>query len=122
DTVTEALAPITADGDTELARDLQAALDELQAVDGALRHIVQFTDGWDPNEANLVPLARQIADAGVTLSILGTGEGSGTTLRRMADVGGGRFYPGADLASVPEIFVEETLTAARGLINEGSFI
>src|SRR5690606_12856901 len=40
DTVTEALAPITADGDTELARGLQAALDELQAVDGALRHIV----------------------------------------------------------------------------------
>lgn len=122
DTVTDALAPITADGDTELARGLQAALEELQSVDGALRHIVLFTDGWDPNEANLVPLARQIADAGVTLSILGTGEGSGTTLRRMADVGGGRFYPGADLASVPEIFVEETLTAARGLINEGSFI
>lgn len=120
--VEEALAPITADGDTELARGLQAALEELESVDGALRHIVLFTDGWDPNEANLVPMARQIADAGVTLSILGTGEGAGTTLRRMADVGGGRFYPGADLASVPEIFVEETLTAARGLINEGSFL
>lgn len=120
--VEEALAPITADGDTELARGLQAALEELESVEGALRHIVLFTDGWDPNEANLVPMARQIADAGVTLSILGTGEGAGTTLRRMADVGGGRFYPGADLASVPEIFVEETLTAARGLINEGSFL
>lgn len=121
-TVTEALAPITADGDTEIARGLQVALEELEGVDGSLRHIVLFTDGWDPNEANLVPMARQIADAGITLSILGTGEGSGTTLRRMADVGGGRFYPGTDLASVPEIFVEETLTAARGLINEGSFL
>jgi uncharacterized membrane protein len=120
--VTDALAPIVANGDTEIARGLQAALDELQGVDGALRHIVLFTDGWDPNEANLVPLARQIADAGVTLSVLGTGEGSGATLRRMADVGGGRFYPGTDLATVPEIFVEETLTAARGLINEGSFL
>ena len=39
-------------------------------MDGALRHIVLFTDGWDPNEANLVPLARQIADAGITLSVL----------------------------------------------------
>lgn len=122
ETVETALAPITASGDTELARGLRAALDELVGVDGALRHIVLFTDGWDPNEANLVPLARQIADAGITLSVLGTGEGSGATLRRMADVGGGRFYPGTDLASVPEIFVEETLTAARGLVNEGSFL
>lgn len=120
--VEEALAPIAANGDTEIARGLQAALDQLAGVDGSLRHIVLFTDGWDPNEANLVPLAREIADAGITLSVLGTGEGTGATLRRMADVGGGRFYPGTDLASVPEIFVEETLTAARGLINEGSFV
>ena len=122
ETVTAALSPIVAQGDTEIARGLEAALDELSGVEGSLRHIVLFTDGWDPNEANLVPLARRIADAGVTLSVLGTGEGSGSTLRRMADVGGGRFYPGQDLASVPEIFVEETLTAARSLINEGSFL
>lgn len=121
-TAESALAPILPDGDTELARGLEAALEELTGIDGALRHIVLFTDGWDPNEANLVPVARRIADAGITLSVLGTGEGSGATLRRMADVGGGRFYPGTDLASVPEIFVEETLTAARGLINEGSFV
>ncbi|HEX2152982.1 MAG TPA: VWA domain-containing protein [Acidimicrobiia bacterium] len=122
ESVEAALGPITADGDTEIARGLQAALDELESVEGSLRHIVLFTDGWDPNEANLVPLSRQIADAGVTLSVLGTGEGSGATLRRMADVGGGRFYPGTDLQSIPEIFVEETLTAARGLVNEGTFI
>ncbi|HLT95777.1 MAG TPA: VWA domain-containing protein [Acidimicrobiia bacterium] len=120
--VEEALAPITANGDTELARGLQAAVDELEGLEGSLRHIVLFTDGWDPNEANLVPLARQIADAGITLSVLGTGEGSGATLRRMADVGGGRFYPGDDLDSIPEIFVEETLTAARNLANEGTFV
>ena len=120
--VTTALAPITANGDTEIARGLEAALDELAGVEGSLRHIVLFTDGWDPNEANLVPLARRIADEGVTLSVLGTGEGSGSTLRRMADVGGGRFYPGEELATVPEIFVEETLTAARSLVNEGSFL
>ncbi|HZD04864.1 MAG TPA: glutamine amidotransferase, partial [Longimicrobiales bacterium] len=122
DTVTGALGPIVANGDTEIARGLQAALDQLDGVSGALRHIILFTDGWDPNEANLIPLSRQIADSGITLSVLGTGEGAASTLRRMADVGGGRFYPGTDLASVPEIFVEETLTAARNLINEGSFL
>ncbi|CAN5814316.1 VWA domain-containing protein [soil metagenome] len=122
DTVTEALNPIAPDGETKLILGLEAALEELQGVEGALRHIVVFTDGWDSNEANLVPMARRIADAGVTLSVLGTGEGSGATLRRMADIGGGRFYPGQNLASIPEIFVEETLMAARGLINEGDFV
>ncbi len=122
DTVTGALAPVAPDGETKLVLGLEAALEQLHGVEGALRHIVVFTDGWDANEANLVPMARRIADAGVTLSVLGTGEGSGVTLRRMAEVGGGRFYPGEDLETIPEIFVEETLMAARGLINEGEFV
>ena len=116
-TVDEALGGLVPQGDTEIGVALEAALEELESVPNALRHIVLFTDGWDPNDANLVPISRRIADAGVTLSVLGTGEGPGTTLRRMADVGGGRFYPGTDLASVPEIFVEETLTVARNLLT-----
>ncbi len=116
-----ALATLTPEGDTELARGLEAALAELEQVEAGLRHIVLFTDGWDPNEGGLLPLARRIADAGITLSVLGTGEGAGTTLSRMAEVGGGRYYPGTDLSAVPEVFVQETLTVARGLAAEGVF-
>ncbi|MGH8928109.1 MAG: VWA domain-containing protein [Acidimicrobiia bacterium] len=117
----ESLGVITPSGDTEISRALEVALAELDGVPEQLRHIVLFTDGWDPNDANLLPMARQIADAGVTLSVLGTGEGPGTTLERMAELGGGRFYPGTDLESVPDVFVEETLTVARNLATEGSF-
>lgn len=120
-TVESALGGLFPTGDTEIAVALEEALAQLEGVPDALRHIVLFTDGWDPNDANLVPIARRIADAGVTLSVLGTGEGPGTTLERMADVGGGRFYPGTDLGSVPEVFVEETLTVARNLATEGTF-
>jgi Ca-activated chloride channel family protein len=116
-----ALAGITPDGDTEISNALEVALAELAGVPEELRHIVLFTDGWDPSDANLLPMAREIADAGVTLSVLGTGEGPGTTLERMAELGGGRFYPGTDLESIPEIFVEETLTVARNLATEGTF-
>ncbi len=121
-TAEQALGSLVPAGDTELARGLRAALEELRDAPESLRHIVLFTDGWDPNDANLVPLAREIADAGITLSVLGTGEGAGSTLRRMADIGGGRYYPGEDLESVPEIFAEETLKVARNLIAEGSFL
>ncbi len=121
-TAEQALGTLFPNGDTELARGLEAALEELSAAPESLRHIVLFTDGWDPNDANLVPLARRIADAGITLSVLGTGEGAGATLQRMADVGGGRYYPGENLESVPEIFAEETLKVARNLVAEGSFL
>jgi len=116
-----ALAGITPNGDTEISNALEVALAELSGVPEELRHIVLFTDGWDPNDANLLPIAREIADQGVTLSVLGTGEGPGTTLQRMAELGGGRFYPGTDLESIPAIFVEETLTVARNLATEGTF-
>lgn len=117
----QALSVITPNGDTEISNALEVALDELESAPEELRHIVLFTDGWDPSDANLLPIARQIADAGVTLSVLGTGEGPGTTLSRMADLGGGRYYEGADLEAIPEIFVEETLTVARNLATEGTF-
>jgi uncharacterized membrane protein len=116
-----ALGSITPSGDTEISNALEVALEELADVPEQLRHIVLFTDGWDPSDANLLPIAREIADQGVTLSVLGTGEGPGTTLERMAELGGGRYYPGTDLESIPEIFVEETLTVARNLAVEGIF-
>lgn len=117
----EALGVITPAGDTEISAALEVALEELASAPEQLRHIVLFTDGWDPSDADLLPVARRIADAGVTLSVLGTGEGPGTTLSRMADLGGGRYYEGTDLEAIPEIFVEETLTVARNLATEGTF-
>lgn len=119
--VRDALGTITPNGDTEISAALEVALDSLRDVPESLRHIVLFTDGWDPSDANLLPIAREIADAGVTLSVLGTGEGPGSALQRMAELGGGRYYPGDDLESIPDIFVEETLTVARNLAEEGSF-
>jgi uncharacterized membrane protein len=120
--VDTALATLTPDGDTEINVALEAALDELTGAPESLKHILLFTDGWDPTDADLVPTARRIADEGVTLSVLGTGEGPGHTLERMAEVGGGRYYAGTDLTAIPEVFVEETLTVARNLATEGSFL
>ena len=119
--VTAALSSLTPDGGTEIRPALAEALRALNGVEGSLRHIVLFTDGWDPDESGLLPLARQIADEGVTLSVLGTGEGPGPTLERMAELGGGRYYPGVDLDLVPEVFVEETLLVAENLVREGEF-
>ncbi|MBW3659121.1 MAG: glutamine amidotransferase, partial [Actinobacteria bacterium] len=41
---------------------------------------------------------------------------------RMAEAGNGRYYPGRDLFSIPDIIVSEVQFAARPLINEGNFL
>jgi uncharacterized membrane protein len=120
-TVSDALDSLTPIGDTEISPALREAIAALADVPEEIRHIVLFTDGWGEDPAVLTA-AQEAADAGITLSVLGTGEGTGETLRRMAALGGGRYYPGQDLDAIPEIFVEETLMVARPLIAEGSFL
>ncbi len=119
--IAEALNSLTPQGDTEISPALAEALDALRDAPEEIRHIVLFTDGWG-DDPGLLQVAQDIAAEGITLSVLGTGEGSGETLRRMAALGGGQFYPGRDLEAVPEIFVEETLRVARPLIAEGAFV
>jgi len=120
-TVATALGTLSPQGDTEIAVALREALDVLKDAPEEIRHMVLFTDGWG-NDRNLLPMAQEIADAGITLSVLGTGEGTGETLRRAAALGGGQYYPGRDLDAIPEIFIEETLRVSRPLIAEGAFI
>ncbi|HEX9854679.1 MAG TPA: VWA domain-containing protein [Acidimicrobiia bacterium] len=120
-TVASALATLTPEGDTEIAQALRVALEELRDAPEEIKHMVLFTDGWG-DDVEVLTVAQEIAEAGITLSVLGTGEGSGESLRRMASLGGGQFYPGRDLESVPEIFVEETLRVSRPLIAEGAFL
>ena len=93
DAVAAALNTLSPQGDTEISVALREALDALRDAPEDIRHIVLFTDGWG-DDADLLTVAQDIADAGITLSILGTGEGTGETLRRMASLGGGQFYPG----------------------------
>ncbi|MBT8211892.1 MAG: VWA domain-containing protein, partial [Acidimicrobiia bacterium] len=118
--VASAINSLVPNGDTEITQALEEALAALREAPEDIKHMVLFTDGWG-DDARALDVAQEIADAGITLSVLGTGEGAGETLRRMAAIGGGQFYPGRDLDAVPDIFVEETLRVARPLIAEGEF-
>ncbi|MGI9595065.1 MAG: glutamine amidotransferase, partial [Acidimicrobiales bacterium] len=65
--------------------------------------------------------AAALYEEGITVSVVGTGEGSAAELRSIAEAGRGRFYPGRDLARIPEILVQESVIASRSFINEGEF-
>ena len=119
--VDRALARMHPAGNTDITVGIRDAIEGLRDAEARLRHIVLFSDGFMTNTNGLVTVAREAADAGITLSVVGTGEGSADVLRRMAAVGGGRFYPGRDLSSVPTIIALELRMAARPIVNEGRF-
>jgi hypothetical protein len=124
DVVTKGLSSLTPAGGTNLSTTLTTAADALRKSKASLKHIILFTDGFT-NPAVLTGLADQakkLADEGITVSVLATGEGSAQALKQIADAGRGRFYPGRDLQQVPQIMMQEALTVARDVVNEGEFI
>lgn len=120
--VEEGLAQLHPSGNTDIPQAVRMAIEGLRNADAELRHIVLFSDGFMGDLSGLVPVAEEARSAGITLSVVGTGEGSFPELADMADVGGGRYYPGRNLAEIPDILAAEVVQVARPLVNEGEFV
>ncbi|MEX2503975.1 MAG: VWA domain-containing protein [Egicoccus sp.] len=118
--VDDALGSLYPEGDTSIGEAVREAIDGLKDAEARLRHIVLFTDGFT-NEMGLEDIAAEAMEAGITLSVVGTGEGTGDVLEDMAEAGGGRFYPGRDLSSIPSVLASEVQLVSRPLIEEGRF-
>jgi Mg-chelatase subunit ChlD len=119
----KALGRLTPAGGTDLHQPLMVAANALREAKASLKHIVLFTDGFTATNAldDLVNQARQLAGEGITVSVLATGEGSSEELRKVAEAGRGRFYPGRDLSEIPQLMAQEVLLASRDFVNEGEF-
>ena len=123
--IDEGLGRLHANGNTNLAIALDEPAEALLASNAELKHIIVFTDGFTD-----VKLIDQLADraatlyneSGITVSVLATGEGAAPSLEKIAVAGHGRYYPGTNLADVPQIMAEEAVIASRDFINEGTFL
>jgi Mg-chelatase subunit ChlD/predicted enzyme related to lactoylglutathione lyase len=132
-TIDQGIGSLRPSGETRIVPAMDVAAAELLASDKELKHIILFTDGFTteldlgedfgggPFTANLLEKVEEIADLGITVSVVGTGEGATPALEEVAAAGNGRFYPGRDLNEIPEIFVQEARLASRSFINEGQF-
>jgi len=132
--IDQGIASLRPFGETRIVPAIQEAAEELRASGKELKHIILFTDGFSPEveldqsmggfgggSLGLLEAVEEIAETGITVSIVGTGEGATPSLEEIAEAGNGRFYPGRDLDEIPEIFVKEARIAARSYINEGEF-
>jgi Mg-chelatase subunit ChlD len=123
-TVRDAVNQLGPEGDTRIAVALEEAIDGLRDVEARLRHIVLFSDGFT-NEDGLAEVTARAADEGITVSVVGTGEmpnDATDVLRAMAEAGGGRYYPGRDLESIPGVLASEVMLVSRPVAEEGRFL
>lgn len=123
--IDEGLGRLRPDGNTNIMAALDEPAEKLLASNAELKHIIVFSDGF--TDVNLIDdLAERAGELyeehGITVSVLATGEGAAPSLEKIAVAGHGRFYPGTNLADVPQIMAEEAVIASRDFITEGNFL
>jgi Mg-chelatase subunit ChlD len=133
ETIEQGVGGLRPFGETRVVPAIQEAAEALLESDKELKHIILFTDGFTtelelgaefvgaPFAGDLLSAVEEIAEMGITVSVVGTGEGAIPALEDVAEAGNGRFYPGRNMEEIPEIFVKEARLAARSYINEGQF-
>lgn len=115
-----AVSAILVGGGTNIYAGLEAAVDEIEGASAGIKHVILLSDGWSDASGYDRVLAR-MDDRRITLSIVAVGQGSAEYLRDLAEQGGGRYYAAERADDVPQIFVEETMTALGTYIVEERF-
>lgn len=119
DTLESSIAGIGAEGSTNIMAGLDQALRNLQGVEAHIKHVILITDGWT-NAGGYDPVVQQMHDRGITLSVVAAGRGSADYLERLAEEGGGKYYPATSIAEIPRIFLKETIRAVGSYLIEES--
>ncbi|MFK7740247.1 MAG: VWA domain-containing protein [Planctomycetota bacterium] len=101
---------------------LEAAAETLSLATQQARHIVLFADADDAEEpGDYRTLLPELADAGLTVSVIGLGAATGRDaqlLQDIAQLGGGRCQFVGDAAELPRVFAQETIQVARSSMVE----
>lgn len=115
-------------GGTVLAPAYAMAVEALAATEAAIKHIIvlsdgKLADGQGPFSSGGAPdwaaLAAGARLARITTSTIAIGQDADiSALAALAAGGGGRFYEAFDVATLPRLFSNEALTAARDLLRD----
>ncbi len=120
--ITERIRAITSDGGTNLDPALRAARRMLQGVDAQRKLVVCLSDGRS-HTTQLDGIARSMADDGIRLTTIAVGDDADhETLKRLAEVGGGEFYPVRNPRTLPRVLVDSVQVINKPLLKEDPFV
>jgi Mg-chelatase subunit ChlD len=122
--VEDALAPISAEGGTELYPALQVGYDQLRNVDADVRHIILLSDGKS-RSGTRDTYGRLVSDLGndnITLSTVALGTDADLELLEfLATTGNGRYHLANTPEEIPQITFEEAQNAGSQSVLRGAF-
>ena len=100
------------------------AFEILRPVPSKTRHFVLLADGNDSTDWDTAfDTAYAMKMEKITTSVVAIGDGKDVpNLKKLAAIGGGRFYLALKGAQLPAIFTQDTAVMSRSAIEEGAFI
>ena len=111
-------------GGTDIRAGVTAAFERLAnepVGESAIKHMIVISDGHG-NMPNNFQLGGKLANAGITISTVGVGDGHNAAgLRALANTGNGQFYPVVNPANLPQVFIKEARAIRKNLIKEEPF-
>jgi Mg-chelatase subunit ChlD len=120
--VVREIETLSAGGGTNMHPAIAKAHLALHEAYAELKHIIVLTDGISyPGDFD--SLVAEVAASGITISTVAVGsKAAEPLLQSIAELGGGNYHHCTNAAEVPEIFVRETVKAARMGIREDPVI
>lgn len=119
--VQDKLAPLVADGGTDIYPALAAAYDSVLRADAQYKHIILLTDGMSCCGGDYAGLVDKLHTANITLSTIAVGgDADQKLLQQHARQGDGRYYFAEHARDIPRFMTRETELATRGPLVEGT--
>lgn len=115
DAIRARLGELAVHGGTSIYPALQLAYEGLIEEDALLKHVILLTDGRSVSTLKRDgEVVHNMARRDFTLSTVAIGrESDREQLEQVAGIGGGRYYYTEDFSTIPQIFLEETMTVVR---------
>jgi len=99
----------------------QEAFDQLKDFDADNKHVIILSDG-EPQDSGYIKVVKQMAANGISVSAIAVGSGANRRIMQViAETGGGNYYNASSVRDLPDIMVDEAVSAKDTYRHTGYF-